>query len=298
MMLRAGVSSAAPPAAPPTAASAAPAPAAPSESAERARAAFERAREAFARKSYAAAAAMFEESASHVLHPAPLVNAADAWERAGDFVRSAKACDRVLAMSDLEPQARALVEVNLSRVLKRVATLELEGPTGTTARIDGGDASSLPLRVRLAPGPHDIEASAPSAVSAAPQPPTRMRVFCDPQSVTRRVLTERDLATREPPEAPRQVKPGDAHASKETRRAATSAPPVLTYVTYGVAAVGLGAGLYFGRSTLDARARWADTAALDARSDFYRDRALTNVAFGVAIMAAVVGTVVWLRDAR
>ncbi len=249
---------------------------------EQARDAFERARSAFEQKRFALAAMLFEESAGHVLHPAPLVNAADAWERGGSFVRSAQACDRVLALPSLEPEVRAQVETRLARVLSRVATLELEGPPGASGRVDEGPQELLPLRTRVTPGPHRVEAT---LRGGRPRP---FRIVFDPNVITRRVLTEADLTAASVPEAPRVEAPAGQHRG----------PPVLTYVAYGSAAAALGAGIYFGASALDARSRWVDTGMADARSDFYRDRALTNVAFGVALVGAVVGTIVWLRDAR
>jgi hypothetical protein len=260
----------------------APAAAADPDAHERAHVAFERGREAYSARRYAAAAALFEESATHVLHPSPLVNAADAWERADDPVRAAQAYDRVLALPDLATDVRALVVTRLGKILPRVGTLELEGPSGATVRVDGGAATALPLRARVVPGRHEIEVAVPARA------PARLGVVCDPGVVAHRVVSAGD----EPPPPPPTPAPTPR---RETTR---SGPPLVTVIAYGAAVVGLGGGIGFGVTTLDARARWVDTGDLEARSDFYRDRALTNVGFGLAIVGAAIGTFVWLRSAR
>ena len=241
--------------------------------------AFERARQAFGRGDYRAAAEAFEQSADYVLHPAPLANAADAWARAGDNVRAARACDRALAVSDIDRRTRAVAEETLSKVLRRVATLEIEGKPGITVRVDGESAGVVPLRMRLSPGTHVIEATDPSRGTTR-----RMTLVLDPGMTTTRAVHDTGEPAK-PEETPRRA--------SET---ATSGPPALTYAAYAVAAAGVGTGIYFGVSTLDARERWANDGSSDARSDFYRDRALTNVALGVGLVAAVVGTVLWLTN--
>ncbi len=245
--------------------------------ATQAKEAFERARQSFERREYRAAAEAFEQSADYVLHPAPLANAADAWARAGDNVRAARACDRALAISDIDRRTRAVTEETLGNVLRRVATLEIEGKPGISLRVDGESAGVVPLRMRLHPGTHVIEATDPSRGTTR-----RMTLVLDPGMTTTRAVH----ATGEP--AKLEEAPG------RPSEKATSGPPLLTYAAYAVAAAGVGTGIYFGVSTLDARERWANDGSTDARSDFYRDRALTNVAFGVGMVAAVVGTVLWL----
>src|SRR4051812_39095386 len=67
---------------------------------------FRQAKAAFARGEFAAAAAAFEQAATFVLHPAPLMNAAEAWENAGEPVRAIEDCDRVSAIPDAGEQYR------------------------------------------------------------------------------------------------------------------------------------------------------------------------------------------------
>ena len=247
--------------------------------AAQAKEAFERARQAFERGDYRTAAEAFEQSADYALHPAPLANAADAWARAGDNVRAARACDRALAIRDIDRRTRAVAEETLAKVLRRVATLEVEGKPGIHLRVDGEDAGVVPVRMRLPPGTHVVEATDPSRGTTR-----RMTLVLDPGMTTTRAVHD----TGEPAKVEEIPRPPPAKA--------TSGPPLLTYAAYGVAAAGVGAGIYFGVSTLDARERWANDGSSDARSDFYRDRALTNVALGVGVVAAIAGTVLWLTS--
>src|SRR5579859_1368405 len=66
----------------------------------RARAAesFREAQAAFARRDFAAAAAAFEAAADFAPHPAALLSASEAWERAGEPARAADDCDRARSL--------------------------------------------------------------------------------------------------------------------------------------------------------------------------------------------------------
>src|SRR5438445_551534 len=105
---------------------------------KRAAESFREAQAAFERREFAAAAAAFEQAARYEPHPAPLLNAADAWERVGDLARAAEDCDLVLAMPSLSEPSRADAERRLARLLPRVATLVVRGPRTALIRIDGG----------------------------------------------------------------------------------------------------------------------------------------------------------------
>src|SRR3954468_1332556 len=77
---------------------------------DRAAESFRQAQAAFQRRDFAAAAAAFEQAAGFEPHPAPLMNAADAWERANEWARAAEDCDRVLAMPAVDPEFRSTAE--------------------------------------------------------------------------------------------------------------------------------------------------------------------------------------------
>ena len=274
---------------------------------ELARTTFNQARDAFARKSYVAAASAFEQSASYVPHPAPWINAAEAWILSGDPVRAARACDRALAFEDIDAATRTQASERLRKVLPLVGTVELESASPVTVRV--GEASHpLPVRLRLAPATHAFVMTNGSA---------ELRWSLDLRAgahVKRAIfLREGKLhlgpAGREPDgdagsrvaQPPPGVSAGATSKSAD-RPSASTGPragiPILSVIGYGVAAAATGAAVYFGASTLDARERWRDTAADDARGDFYRDRALTNVSLGVAVVAVVASTVFWLSSGR
>ena len=54
---------------------------------------------ALKRGDFPGAGAAFEQAALYAPHPSALLNAAEAWELAGDVTRAAELCDRALAMN-------------------------------------------------------------------------------------------------------------------------------------------------------------------------------------------------------
>lgn len=254
----------------------------------RARTTFEQAREAFGRKSYVAAASAFEQSASYVPHPAPWVDAAEAWILAGDPVRAARACDRALAFSDIDDANRAQAIERLRKVSALIGTLELVGPT-LTVRVDEVEALPLPTTLRLAPGEHTFRVSSESGS-------LRFTLDLRAGARERRVLAVRDgvptfAGANAPPAALTPTATPSAGAEPPRRRRI----PIASVAGYGVAAVATGAAVFFGLGTLDARDHYKDEGA---RSRFYLDRALTNVSIGVAVVAAVTSTVLWVLAKR
>src|SRR4051812_2488963 len=96
---------------------------------KRAAESFRQAQAAFERRDFAAAAAAFEQAATFEPHPAPLLNAADAWERAGEPARAAEDCDRALAMPNASDAHRAEAGQCLERLAPKLATLDFRGPS-------------------------------------------------------------------------------------------------------------------------------------------------------------------------
>src|SRR5262249_30013942 len=98
----------------------------------------------------------FEQAAFFAPHPAPLLNAEEAWEKAGEPARAAEDCDRVLAMEDATPDFRAEAEKRLAALVPRIATIDFSGPRTIVVRIDGGANIEIPARRRVAPGRHAL----------------------------------------------------------------------------------------------------------------------------------------------
>jgi hypothetical protein len=253
-----------------------PAWAAPADASERARTTFDQAREAFSRKSYAAAASAFEQSASYVGHPGPWVNAAEAWILAGDPVRAARACDRALAFADIDDATRTQAVERLQKVTPLIATVELLGPN-LTARVDEGEPYSLPVTLRLAPGSHAFRVS----LGATDLKWSR--------EVGAGATARQEIVLRDGVPALR------GHEPVPPRTERSWAPPPLSIAGYGVAATATAGVVFFGLNTLDARDNYREE---DARSRFYLNRALTNVCLGVAAVAVVTSTILWVLRAR
>lgn len=123
-----------------------------------ARKAFLQAEAAFARRDFASAAQGFERAAERVPHPSTWLNAAESWERAGDLVRAAVDCDRVLEMKGAPARFRAEATRRLVRIEGGLATLELHGTSPAGAQIDDGSRVLLPKRQRVLPGTHVVRA--------------------------------------------------------------------------------------------------------------------------------------------
>ncbi len=268
---------------------------------ELARTLFDQAREAFARKSYSAAASAFEQSAAYVPHPSPWVNAAEAWILSGDPVRAAAACDRALAFPDIDAATRAQASERLDKVTPLVGTVEVTFAGPMSVRVDGLEARTLPTLLRLAPGAHSFEANNGS------------RSFSWTSNVRAGAIERRQLAlqgdklgfrdtrsTAGTDSETATTRSNVLRASKEEGETTkgSGAPPTISLVGFGVAAVAFGSATYFGVSALGDRDRWRDSGTADARSDFYRDRSLTNVSLGIGALVAVASTILWITDHR
>jgi hypothetical protein len=70
--------------------------------------------------------------------------------------------------------------------------------------------------------------------------------------------------------------------------------PLSSWVALAVSASSAGVGVGFGVATLNANGQYASTGAASAADDFRRDRIITNVAWGTAIVAAATALALWL----
>lgn len=233
--------------------------------------AFSDAKAAFARSEFERAARRFEDAARLSPHPAALLNAADAWERAGERARAARLCDEVLATPSLRAPYREAAEEQLARLAPKIALLEIAGSPSARVSIDGGPDRALPDRVRLEPGEHTIVVGRPPPLGATS-----------------------DRITLAPGESRRLEIPAG-----ETRPARRPwPPPAPALVAFGGAAAFGAAGVFFGVRTIDAQAGYERAPTVDGRDDFYRERLVTNVALSLAGAALVTGVVLWLATPR
>ncbi len=243
---------------------------------------------AFTQRQYARAAEAYEEAARLSPHPAPLINAAEAWELDGNFVRAARSCDAVLELAatlkgSTDAQVLSQTEKRLARVLRRVSTLEVEGPETLIFQMDQGEYRPPPALLRLAPGAHSIALAVPSTGA------TRKIDLILAAGVVRHLVLDSALWSA--------ANPGDAQPPAKvdvSPRSGSNVPPVGTWVAFGIgAATGIGTAI-FGVRTLDAQDDF-NASPTNANADrFEQNRTFTNVLLGVTGAAVVVGAAIWI----
>jgi hypothetical protein len=268
----------------------------PSDAKKRAQDLFAEASAAFARNDYATAARRYEEAAVHAPHPATLLNAAEAWELAGDAARAAELCDRVVSEPYLDARYNEAARLRLDRLRERVATLDFVGAPVMRVRIDDGPETSM-RRARVMPGRHVL-----SFIDS-----TTKRVHRGVVEVaageTRRIEAKvPDDARPAPAQAPRvapvaPLEPGHREADAG-RSGGGWGPPAGAWIAFGVAGASAAVGGYFGVQTLRSRDDFDATPNAATRDAFYRNRSIANGLFLAAGVAAVVGVVVWASTPR
>ena len=236
---------------------------------------------------YAEAAAAYERAAAKRAHPAALVNAAQAWELAGNFVRAVVACDRALTLS-LDSALRSQVEARRARLLRNVGTLDVTGPAHFAVRVDGVEVLRPPARMRVSPGAHRLE-----LVDESSKRTVEREVTVSASEEHHIVLSEHRIEVTIPVKsAPAPVRP------EATRASEGSGPPLGTWVAFGVgAAAGATSGV-FGFMTASARDDFDATPTEKNADTFERNRLVTNVALGVTVVAVATGVVLWLVAPR
>src|SRR5690606_34061904 len=112
---------------------------------------FQAAQRAYDEGRFVDAAHGFEQAFKIKPHPAPLINAGDAWDKAGEYALAARAYQKVLSLKQATEQDRIDATDRLTRISPKLGLIELVGNAKMRARIDdeefrGGD------RVYLFPG--------------------------------------------------------------------------------------------------------------------------------------------------
>jgi hypothetical protein len=257
---------------------------------ERANASFIQARAAFARREFTVAALGFEQAGEYEPHPVAWLNASEAWVIAGDMVRAAIDCDRVLETPALAASYRQEAENRLKSIEDRVATLDIKEPLASYASIDAAERFPLPARKRVIPGAHvvvfydgstalekvDVKASAGQIVGvAAPPSVDLLPPVVAPKTDVRRRPT--------PPLFPPQ--PGSNGIGPA---------PTATWFAFGASGIASAATVIFGLRTLAVQDDFDRSPTAENRDDFFRERLITNVSLGLAVAAAAVGLGIWV----
>jgi hypothetical protein len=212
--------------------------------------------QAYAAKRFVEAALAFEASASYKANAVTLYTAALSWEQAGHSDRAADAFTRSLELPDLLPQQRQNAEERLVALERTLGTVRVTGPSGTRAQLDASSESGVPARMHAPPGTHTL------AVRWADGAAERRDVTLTAGEVQAIALTRPapSVACDHTANVVALVVPTPAvHRS-------TSGTPARVAIGFGLAGVGVGAGLaaiVLGVSAVDAgsASRAAPTSA-------------------------------------
>lgn len=246
---------------------------------------FAEAQQAFEHGDLRRAAQGFDEANRLSPHGKTTLNAALAWEAAGEIAIAADRYAAALASGQLAPERTRETQDKLDLLEKRLCLLSVEGPPALLVSVAHVPAAPLPLRLHLTPGLHTLE------LSGGPGPERREI------TVLAGTRVSLDL-TRPAPSPAAAVLPLVAPAAP----AAEGSGP---WLALGVS--GLGAGVALG--AVSAILGGLTMGALgDYRDGGYTDVALyeratglrssTNILLGVAIGATVVGGVMLMVHAN
>lgn len=247
---------------------------------------FDEAAKAFAERRYADAGEAYERAAAISPHPAPYVNAAEAWALDGNYVRAARACDQALKLP-LGPALQKSIEERLARLERSVATLEVDGAASLAIRIDGGSEIGPPARIRLSPGKHLIAVLDPDKAAGRTE-----EVYLAPGDHRHLVLATARPGT---PPAPLVSAPTTEPAAAPPSR---RGPPLGTWIALGTAVVAGGGAVAFGFLTASAEDDFDAKPTNDAADTFERNRLVTNVLVGVTATALLAAGAFWLFAPR
>lgn len=257
--------------------------AAPTTEAQRlAQQSFAEAEAAFARREFAAAAAAFEQAARAVPHPAPWLNAAEAWEMAGAPERAMADCEQAgAAPSGTAVHAEAARRC-MDRLRLGLGQVALLGSAEGEARIDAR-RFEFPAKVWLRPGRYTLEFTA----RGTEQWTTEMIEVVAGQSLERRWSPAR------PPPPPLTFTSTGAPPAEVP---SSPGPGVATWAAFGVAGAAVVGTVVLGSLTVAAKSDFEAMPTRDGADAFYDRRLGTNVALTVAVSAVAAGVLFWVLE--
>jgi hypothetical protein len=255
-----------------------------------------KARQAFERKDYEVAARTFEEAYRLKPHPATQYNAALAWEKAGELARAADAFESALDSEGLDEGRATASRERLAALKRQLGYVFVSKPLGATVSVAHADNISIPAKIHLAPGKHELVVRRSDGTSSD-------------QTVLVRAGEAVQVAVEGGGLNPSLVEPlddgtggasGTTGAGDRAEGDGSCGQCTWGWVAIGGAVVAAGVGTYFGLKTLSERDAFEDSKREDEPA---RDRALaartaSNVAFGVAIVSGAVGAVLLLTAKR
>ncbi|MEZ4224002.1 MAG: hypothetical protein R3B13_23845 [Polyangiaceae bacterium] len=253
---------------------------------------FKAGQKAFAAGRYEEAARAFEEAFRIAPHPAPLINAGDAYEKAGELALAARTYQRVLELDVSGEQDRQDATDRLARLSPKLATLQLEGEASSRVRVDEEEFKGN-QRVYLTPGEHDVvlldvEGAKPLRVDIAAGATRTVSV------ASLRPAEASDVKDDDPGDATQP--PDDSDAGKDAASPGKKGISPLTWITLGVGVAGAGAAVYFGLQVNDAEDAYNAKPNRDDLDRFNQNKLLTNVSLGVSAVGLGLGTFFLIKD--
>ncbi len=247
---------------------------------------FEEGEHAYRAGDFSRAAERFEEAYQKAPHPAPLWNAARAWEKAGEPARAANGYARYLREAEADALDRDEAGKALAQLSTRLGRLEVFAPEAEDVRIDDQPLEGTSVYVH--PGTHLLEGRV-RGVSVK-----RTEVL-EAGSV-RSVALVAPIVVETPAEAPKPVAQGRTEAPRplvKARKKPLDPRPWLTpaLVVSGAATLAsAGIVVWSGLDTLAAR-RDFDAAPTADKLDVGQDKQTrTNVLLGVTLgLGAITG---------
>ncbi len=198
---------------------------------------FNAAQEAFKEGRYVDAARAYEEAARLAPHPAPVINAGDAWQKAGEYAQAARAFQRALKMKEASEQDRVDATDRLARLQPKLGIIELIGASTMRARVDDNEIQGGE-RVYVFPGEHTVTLV---GIEGA-----KTRTLNVAAGTARTVeLDSLRPVSGETASGESGSGSGNGEDGGTTSPSKAGISP-LTWVAYGVGAVGLGVGGFFG----------------------------------------------------
>lgn len=250
---------------------------------------FNSGQKAFQAGRFIEAAKAFEEAFRLKPHPAPLINAGDSYEKAGELAKAARIYERVMTLEQSGEQDRSDATDRLAKVTPQLGRIELGGGASIKVRIDeeefhGGE------RVWVEPGEHmvtlvDVDGAKKRTVDVAGGASASVELSSLMPGANKPEVEEKDEPVVDEP-----VGPVDDGANK---KGGIRAP---TFIAFGIAAVGLGGGIYFGLQMNDAEKKYNDEPNRDDLDRFKKSKLFANVGFGVAAAGAITGTILLVLD--
>jgi hypothetical protein len=247
---------------------------------ERAIELFARADTAYARGEFSAAARDYQASFDLVARAPAIYDAARAWDAAGDFPRAADAYQTTLERTDLSGPPEAAARRRLAELDTGLAILDVRGPAGAHIRVAHVDGARAPVRVHVIPGTYPVQATRDDGAVG-----------------TTRVTVGAGASVRV------EVPVARATSASSSVLFAPTPPPVViptsrvvAWSSLGAAALFSGAAVGLGVVTIHDRNAFDGSGDTDrsAHDAAVTSRTLTNVAWGTAAVAGVLGAVLLL----